>query len=321
MTVGIYLSNGLEAAIITDSRASGWGRQSDSNVDKMGTFSRKDYHGVIFGTGGSNLVLEVINNLQRNIGKTLDEFANSTFIAYKKVIDSSDEDWTRIEREHIAKKLGLIANEGERKQYEQQAVRESTQKFDAYKQDTRNMTFFIIVAYDKKAKKVRQMRIDPFNVIGLSLSHYEIGSGSDGANIYLATKLQGVNDSELKASDLAFFAFNAYALATVNQGVGGTPKFAPVSKSGVRTMPQETTIALANLSGAYMSELATPVLSARRVRDYFDEVLNERNPRYDVIAKTLGLDEATLKGTYIPYSSWQERSNRQLFAKARKKSK
>jgi len=89
MTVGIYLSNGLEAAIITDSRASGWGRQSDSNVDKMGTFSRKDYHGVIFGTGGSNLVLEVINNLQRNIGKTLDEFANSTFIAYKKVIDSS----------------------------------------------------------------------------------------------------------------------------------------------------------------------------------------------------------------------------------------
>jgi len=62
MTVGIYLSNGLEAAIITDSRASGWGRQSDSNVDKMGTFSRKDYHGVIFGTGGSNLVLEVINN-------------------------------------------------------------------------------------------------------------------------------------------------------------------------------------------------------------------------------------------------------------------
>ena len=61
------------------------------------------------------------------------------------------------------------------------------------------------------------------------LNHLEIGSGSDGANLYLATRLQGIDTTHLSPEQLAFFVLNAYATSTVNQGVGGSPKLARVS--------------------------------------------------------------------------------------------
>ncbi len=60
MTVGITLTNGLEAVVIADSRVSGYDRQSDS-VNKMSVFTGEKYSGVIFGSGNGNFVEDIVN--------------------------------------------------------------------------------------------------------------------------------------------------------------------------------------------------------------------------------------------------------------------
>ncbi len=101
-------------------------------------------------------------------------------------------------------------------------------------------------------------------------------------------------------------------MATLNQGVGGTPKIAQINKNGVRVLELPRARALANLSGAYLAEFS-PRLAIDRTRGFFDEVLNKESPNYKRIAERAGIEPQTLTGIYVPYSSWQESANTRRF--------
>jgi hypothetical protein len=98
----------------------------------------------------------------------------------------------------------------------------------------------------------------------------------------------------------------------VNQGVGGTPKIAVVSKKGTRVLDPKRTVAVANLSGAYLAG-GSRQLTVGNTRNAMGKILEEESPRYDVIARQMGSDPKTITGIYIPFSSWQEQANRKFF--------
>lgn len=310
MTVGIAFTNGLEAIAITDSRSSGLGRQSDS-VDKMGNFSSDKYSGIIFGTGSGNLIEGVIRNLNSFSADSLDKFVEAVHNSYKGRVDVHDASYLKSMAVEIEKKAQLIGNKEEKKQFIRHRTSELMQEYDGSKKN--NMTYFILAGYDKDKEKIRLFSIDQFRCVEVCTNHMEAGSGIDGANLYLGTKLQGVDTTQLTLADLTFFALNAFSTSTVNQGVGGTPKIAMISKDGCEIIPAEKTVVLANLSGAYLSEFPASVLDHESARKRFHEVLTAASPGYGMMAQELGLNEDTLKTTYIPYSSWQERANRMLF--------
>jgi hypothetical protein len=312
MTVGIAFTNGLEAIAVTDSRVSGSGRQSDS-VNKMGDFSGGKYSGVIFGTGSANLIEGVIRNLKsHSANPNLDAFVAAVHKNYKEKVDCFDNSYLDSMKIETEKKAKVIEGKEEKKQFSEQKLRELIRDYENKKHDLENMTHFALVGYDDVKEKIRAFRLDPFLNIEINNNHVEIGSGGDGANMYLSTKLQGVDSNQLTPADLAFFALNAYSTATVNQGVGGTPKIARISKEGCRIIPIEKTIALANLSGAYLSEFPGSAFNKEITRETFKLILDNKAD-YGKIAAELGLSENALKTNYIPYSSWQERANRKLF--------
>lgn len=311
MTVGIAFTNGLEAIAVTDSRASGAGRQTDS-VNKMGDFHNGKYAGVVFGTGSANLIEGVIKKLSGFSAKNLDEFVEAVHRGYKGRIDKYDNSYLASMFAEIEKKAHLIGNQAERKQFTKRKVAELMQNYDRSKR-SENPTYFVLIGYDQKKGKVRLFNLDMFTSSEVCVNHMEIGSGADGANLYLGTKLPGVDSTKLTLADLTFFALNAYAAATINQGVGGTPKIARISQHGCEIVPEEKTVTLANLSGAYLSEFPGLALNHGSTRAIFKEILDSANPRYDLIAQEVGLSEDALKTIYIPSSSWQERANRKLF--------
>ena len=313
MSVGIAFTNGLEAIAITDSRASGSGRQTDS-VDKMGEFHGDKYVGVVFGTGIGNLIEGVIRNLSGFSAENLDGFVELVHKDYKDRLDNYDNSYLASMIVEIEKKARLIENEKERKQFTKQKVSEVMQKYDKSKSEW--ATYFVLIGYDNEKGRVRLFTFDQFINYEERTNHREIGSGADGANLYLSTKLQGVDSSKLGLADLAFFALNAYATSTVNQGVGGTPKIARISREGCEIIPAEKTVVLVNLSGAYLSEFNASVLDHELIRSRFEEILDCDHPEYKIMAQEVGLSEDTLRTTYIPLSSWQERANRRLFNQA-----
>ena len=312
MTVGISFTNGLEAIVIADSRASQSGRQSDS-FDKMGEFNHSSYHGVIFGAGDGNLFGGVIKNLKFEDRKTLDDYVSAIQEAHKQRIDRSSKSYLESQKAEIHKKASLLPKGSKRQQFVNKEIAKVLQAYDQSMQDPQNQTVFVVVAYDNQKQRIRQFQMHFTGYSENYTDHIEIGSGADGANMYFMTRLQGVDSKKLNSADLAFFVVNGYSLSTVNQGVGGTPKMVHITAEKNEIIDGDRTRVLANLSGAYLAEFPVPVLTRASTKNLMNEVLNEENPRYEDIAKTVGLNEIALKTALIPYSVWQERANKQLF--------
>ncbi len=244
----------------------------------------------------------------------MDEFVSSVHRKHKVSVDNNDTGYLNFLKGEIDKKAhAMFKDESERNQFVHQQMAESIKQYEQFKHNPENQTGFILTAFDSTTGKIRNFFINIMGDYENSQDHIEIGSGIDGANIYFATKLQGLDVKTLTVSDMAFFVTNAYSQSTVNQGVGGTPKIAIVSKDGSAVLDVEKSIVLANISGAYLAEFPANGLSHNWVRGCFREVLAEKEPRYDIIAEVLGLNRETLATTYIPFSSWQERANKQLF--------
>lgn len=312
MTVGLYFTNGLEAIVITDSRVSGSGRQSDS-VDKMGEFSHDNYSGVIFGTGDGNILLGVFDYLGDISTDSLDKFVKSVHDKYRVKINHSDNQFLEKEKLEVEKKSILIPGRKERNKFVQQMKSDILNKYDRFKHDPSSQTPLMLVANDESKGKVRMFYMTFDGVDELFSSHVEIGSGRDGSNIYLGTKLQGVDAKILASHELAFFAANAYCNSTINQGVGGLPKIAKLSREGVEILPTEKSVALINLSGAYLAGFNHDKLSPESTIGLFNAIINYKRPPYSRVAKILDIKESTLITAYIQYSSWQERANKKLF--------
>lgn len=310
MTVGITLDNGIEALVVTDSRVSGAGRQSDSS-NKLGVFSKDNYHGTVFGAGSANLALSVIDRPQDFEGAEIDGYVDDIQKQLNSLVDVYDKQVVERGRIDTEKKAVLYTDEADRKRYIND---ENTKVLQALERNqTERQTQLVLVAYDTVKKSIRKFSVNLDTHLELFIPHHEIGSGADGAHWYFSTKLQGADPKKLKSEDLAFFGVNGYSQATVNFGVGGIPKIAFVTKDGVRVLSPEQACALANLSGAYLAEFDS--LTTHSVRRHFKDVLSEERPRYAAIARTLGMNRDAFTGTVIPYSSWQEQVNTKRYGK------
>ena len=107
MTIGISLSNGKEAIVMTDSRGSTPMRKSDS-YDKMEIFFKENYNGVLCGTGDANLLVGINEKLKELEGDSLDEFVYSVVESASDVINMSDLSYIYSLKTDIAKKMELL---------------------------------------------------------------------------------------------------------------------------------------------------------------------------------------------------------------------
>ena len=343
MTIGISFSQGqrLEAIVITDSRGSNSGRQSDS-VNKIGEFSAENYHGVVFGSGNGNLVEGIIKNISELKASTLENYVVSIHSAHKLREDNADQSYLSSHKEEIKKKASLLlpgvqlnilrqtAKQMPKKQREQfmhnqmmtlqqkydqfveQESKNAMQKYDKFKRE--NSTGFIVIAFDKDKGKIRQWHISQSMYQELFMDHIEIGSGFDGANMYFAANLQGIGfETKFNTADLSFFALNAYNSSSINQGVGGTPRIISISGEGNSSLQGHQINAFVNLSGAYLSKFNEEELTHKKTREYMQAMFEGEDGIYGRIAKTLDLNVEALQTLTIPYSTWQERANKKLF--------
>lgn len=315
MTIGITLTNGLEAVVITDRRGTGaYGRQSDSST-KAEPFEGNAYHGVMFGAGEGNVVLGLLSGIGRlPPSGNIDEFAENVRSFCQGKIDAYNAQYLDLMRNEIHKKAALIADAAQKEQFVQQEVSRLMQQYDHFSQDPNRQSTFILAAFDRTAKRARQFYLSQGMITEFFSPHAEIGSGADGAGMYFATKLQGLNPSGMDIGQMAFLAMNAYCSATVNMGVGGTPQIYLIDEAGTEALIRKRSVALANISGAYLAELITPKpdIALTYVRD----IIKHKEPRYDLIAEKLGLNPAALTTIWIPPSSWQETANATRFPAA-----
>ena len=73
MTVGISITNGLEAVVLTDSRGSGANRQSDS-LEKMQVLKKAGYHGVMCASGIKPAFDHAARLIESEPEKNLDDY-------------------------------------------------------------------------------------------------------------------------------------------------------------------------------------------------------------------------------------------------------
>ncbi len=309
MTVGISLTNGLEAIVITDTRASKSGRESDS-IDKMGQFQYDNFHGAIYGAGSGNIVIGVLNNLDLEGIENLDQYAEAIQTEIRNITQVSDQSYLENARAGIQSRAQLL-DEPKREVFIEQETMRELQRFEAFKQNSQSA--FTLVAYDKDQGKIRKFYFHRDGYEEFFIDRTQIGSGSDGADMYFSTKLQGIDTKGLDSDKLAFFAANAYSSSTVNHGVGGTPKIAQITEDEVNVLAPEHTIAMCNLSGAYLSEMPGTGLTRQGYIAAMGAALRSDSSQYNDIAQALDINFPTLTGMAIPSSVWQERANRRMY--------
>lgn len=313
MTVGLYISNGLEAIIITDPRVSGNQRESDT-VNKQGLFNPKDYHGVIFGSGNSQPIMQMFyKTLKTCSGKDIGAYVGNLQKAHEKERDKEFSSYLKKANKKINTKSLVINNPDERKGYTASEKNKLLEEWD--QEYSKSKTEFLTVGFDKKQNKISSFYFgdNTGNSIELFQDYQSIGSGSDAAGLHFGTKLVGVDTKKLKLEDLMYFAINAYSESTHNQGVGGTPKITIISKEGNKNLSKYRTKALTNLSGAYLSRENEEQLITDNTINIMKGIINDKSPDYKNIAETIGLNKETLITKTIPYSEWQESSNSKRF--------
>ena len=311
MTIGISLSNGKEAVVMTDSRGSTLMRKSDS-YDKMELFFDDNYHGVFCGTGDANLLLG-LNDKLKDIGcDSLDEFVFCIVESAGDVINVSDLQYIYNLKKEITKKMEFLDEDDPyRDDVFVDKLSEALEAYDGRKLDEGN-SLFELVAFDKEVGKIRQFLINPYKSEERYLGHLEIGSGSDGSNLYFSTKLQGLDRKNLTMNELLFFSCNGYNVSTVNNGVGGIPKIAQISEENCENFSPHQCIALTNLSGAYLS--SHPNLnSVSETLKYIDGIVENDLEIYEILSEKLEISGKNLRTIFIPYSSCQKYFNEKLF--------
>jgi hypothetical protein len=201
--------------------------------------------------------------------------------------------------------------EAEKKPWAESLDAETRQAKQNFEQSVSNRaTDFVLTAYDCRCNKTRKFFIDRNRATEIFLNHHEIGSGSDGANFYFSTNMQGKNlDKSMPTADLILHAVNAYNYSTVNHGVGGTPNILIIGENGNVRFSDEQKKALVNLSGAYLARFADGELTKQKTREYVGRIMANDPAVYDELSKTLDLTKTSLTGSIIAYGQWQERAN------------
>jgi hypothetical protein len=310
MTVGIAFTNGIEAINITDAQVSTYGRKSDS-FDKSETFNGRNCHGVVFGTGNGDAVLGVNQKLADFEDLSLEELVRAIHEFYGNEMYQGAKTSLITEKKRIELKASILTDSDKRRDFLSKELENLQRRFDQLINENPFYTSELcVVGFDNYSDKIRNFHIQLQGIVPIRSSHIEVGSGKDGASSYLLSKLPGLDPRKLSLSQLAYYAINAYSHSNINQGVGGTPKITIINKDAANILGPVETLTLTNLSGAYLAEFNPEKLTPKRVKAYFQGILQDKVVPARQIAKDLRINEDALRTLYIPYSSWQERVNR-----------
>ena len=306
MTVGIGFTNGREAVSLTDVQVLMYGRKSDS-VNKTGIFNRDQYRGVVFGAGSGDRVMHIIESLGSIQGNSLEEMVKALQVYDISGLRKLEKNWMEQTRLSEEQKLAMIDDPKIKGEVYKQMLKEADERLkegrNRYKAD------IIVMGYDKNSNKIKLYGINDEDLTELTREHVEIGSGADGAHLYFSGKLQGVEPAKLTVPELVFFGINAYGFASINHGVGGAPRITLVNGKGVRTLSHDRSVALANLSGAYLAEFNPERLNRGQFMSHIEELISDGEFDLKAIARGLDLNPKSVTTKFIPYSSWQQTAN------------
>jgi len=312
MTVGIILTNGLEAIMLSDCCANTNGRLSRS-FNKLATFAQTNFHGAICGSGDGNILGGMKTEL-RIKSQTLDRYIHLLAREYIKLEDSQDRSQLHYAKREIRKRAIVVTATKSKKEFIESEIGNLLQQYSEHKEEGHAESRVLVAAYDCQEEKIRLFSIGSKGLKESFQDRDWTGSGRDASGVYFASKLNGVDTSKMTVEQMLYTVVNAYSLSSINEAVDGTPKIALLSSKGNPVLSAEKSRVLTNLSGAYMSELLMGQLTPIQIIQYFKQILGN-NPRYDRIAKMLGMSEEKLTGTVIPYAAWQEEANQKIFNK------
>lgn len=250
MTVGIFLTNGIEAIVLCDEMVTIGGRQSAS-VTKMGDLVTDNYSGVLIGAGDGNTLFGAISTYERKeLPKTLDACVEEVRRYMAAKIERDDKQWLDEQLANSMTRASILTPD-ETVRYIAFERERIFQAFDGRKQmQSRNpSTQILIAAYDKTAQKIRSFIVADNHSYELYIPHLEIGSGSDSAQLYFLENLQGLDPKRMDVGELAYGAGCAYLKSTLNVGVGGTPRVAILTPNGVVKLSSYKSAFLTNVCG------------------------------------------------------------------------
>lgn len=266
MTVGIVLSNGLEAVLLCDevlSMVSNDGTIEDT-ITKLGTFNHSRYHGAIVGAGDGNMTIGGISKFsttqtRENDSVTttqdLDEFVKAVSDYVAKKLDADDKEWLAEKINNARKKAATINDKPESDRFFEAEKAKIFQEFDEAKHDQAHTppVEFLIAAYDAINKTMRKFLVRGTSIEEIHLPHHEIGYGVNAARLYFAESMPGVEPSSLITPELAFHTSCAFMKSTIEAGVGGTPRMAFVGEKRTRNLDSAAVAALTNVCGYFLA--------------------------------------------------------------------
>jgi hypothetical protein len=312
MTVGIHYKNKDCIITIADKQVSMASGRQFNTVTKAYDFKTDNYHGVLYGAGSAEELLDIGENINALNGESIEDLVSNVYERMvNNRIEGTERYITRKKREIEAKtKLFpdsvAVETVGEWKRSELGRV---LKELDDYEKDPQKNVISEIVldVYDEKNQKLRSFAVSYKGFGEMQSEKLEIGSGADAANLYGNMKTQGIELRDEPFEQLLFHAVNAYSASTINRGVGGTPNITVTDKKAARPLSKEKVAALTNISGAYLSEL--PGLTREDAENLFSEIVKDEHNWSEKACKKLGITEDTLIYATIPYSTWQEIAN------------
>lgn len=311
MTVGIYLTNGKEAVVLSDVRA-GFGQRTSDTFNKMDFFSSDKYHGAIYATGSGKQAEDLFTKLRQ---MSSSECSFHTFMrALSNNLDSSIQNYEDFYIDKVKKEITRRADVISDPNYKANMINSDERKLLDNLEELRKMehTQFVGIAYDKDSDGIKACTFYPKYFTESNSQHYEIGSGSDGAGLYFAKSLPGRNLSEQSVAEMLYFVANAYSFSTLNVGVGGTPKIVIIDKNKSNLLDTTKIRQIVNLSGAHLTNGYSRLTLTKSV-DTIEGILSDDKESLKGFASIVGYDEKILSEIYIPASSWTEAVNSRIF--------
>jgi uncharacterized protein YwgA len=312
MTVGIHYKNKDCIVTIADKQVSMASGRQFNTVTKAYDFKTENYHGVLYGAGLAEELLDIGENITELNGESIENLVSNV---YNRMVNNRKENTDRYikrKKEEIEAKAKLFPDSVAVEivsDWTRSEIGRALKEMDDYAKDPqKNATTEIILdVYDEKKQKLRSFGISYQGFGEMQSEKLEIGSGADAANLYGNMKTQGIELRDEPFEKLLFHAVNAYSASTINRGVGGTPNITVIDKKAARPLSKEKVAALTNISGAYLSEL--PGLTREDAEDLFSEIVKDEHKWAEKACGKLGITEDTLVCATTPYSTWQEIAN------------
>ena len=310
MTFGACLvkKNNLEAIIITDSRGTYSGRESDA-YSKIETFEKNDCHGALFGSGSANLLFGAFREVKEAKGNSIEKIANEIRKKHERrlwKIEQSMLDYISSETKKKVNELHKKANSEayplDLSNYFQSEITNGIGIVNNWKDSHR--TEFLIAGVDAaESPEIKMFYFSEEIFSPIYDSFFVLGSAQDASEMYFLEQL--TKDGLKNTEDLIFHALNGFHTGCNNVGVGGLPSIVIINKDGIKNIPKKEVIALMNLTGAYLSGYIRDKIDKKSFLNLIKEMYNENPDAIKEASKITKLNTEYFKKLAIPYSSWR----------------